>query len=235
MTQRLDRSHATAAKVACQTCHIPTYAKGVETEVSRDWQDPHVSQTACNGRGGWLPREDKAGNLVPSYAWFDGNSEVYVLGENLNDVPTIPLPSSIASLFRPSAGSSAGNFDANDPAFVLGVPTAILTSNGAINKALGANNASAKLYPMKEHWGKLARNTRTNTLIGHSTFEFFRTGDFDSRCSEGLAQTADMNANDAYYGGPGAHLTRPSTTGSNCRPTRWVRATGAATATTWAA
>ena len=185
------------AKVACQTCHIPTYAKGVATEVSRDWQDPHVSQTACNGRGGWLPREDKGGDLEPSYAWFDGNSEVYVLGENLSGVPTVPLPSAMSSLFRPSAGSSQGNFDTNDPAYVLGLPTAIL-SGGNINMTVGASNSSAKLYPMKEHWGKLARNTRTNTLIGHSTFEFFRTGDFDLAVRSGLTQTEGMNATDGY-------------------------------------
>ncbi len=187
------------AKVACQTCHIPTYGKGIATEIGRDWQDPHVTQTACNGRGGWLPREDKGSNLVPTYAWFDGRSEVYVLGENLSGVPTLPLPTNIATLFRPSAGTSAANFDANDPAFVLGVPSAILNpTTGVISRALGARNADAKIYPMKEHWGKLARNTRTNTLIGHSTFEFFRTGDFDLAVREGLAQTAGMNATDAY-------------------------------------
>jgi PKD repeat protein len=196
--QNASRFNTHARKVACQTCHIPTYAKGVDTEVSRDWQDPHVSQTACNGRGGWLPREDKAGNLIPSYAWFDGTSEVYYLGENLSGVPTVPLPSAISSLFRSSAGSSAGNFDTNDPAYVLGAPVASLAANGSVDLALGASDSNAKIYPMKEHWGKLARNTRTNTLVGHSTYEFFRTGDFDLAVREGLAQSDGMNANDGY-------------------------------------
>jgi hypothetical protein len=178
-------------KVACQTCHIPTYAKGIATETSRDWEEPHLSQTACNGRGGWLPREDKGANLVPTYAWSDGNSEVYYMGESLNGVPTMPLAADVASRL-------VGNFKEGDPTVSLGMPTAILDANGNIDLALGASNAAAKIYPMKEHWGKLARNERTNTLIAHSTYDFFRTGDYDLAVQSGLAQDPDMDVGDAY-------------------------------------
>ena len=180
-----------AVKVACQTCHIPTYGKGVATETSRDWEDPHLSQTACNGRGGWLPREDKGANLVPSYAWFDGFSEVYYMGESLNSVPTVPLAADVANRF-------VGSFSAGDPAISLGVPAAILDADGNIDMSLGVNNPDAKLQPMKEHWGKLARNDRTNTLIAHSTYDFFRTGDYDLAVQSGLAQDPDMNESDSY-------------------------------------
>ena len=192
-----------AIKVACQTCHIPTYGKVIATEVARDWQDPHVSQTACNGRGGWLPNEMKGAlNLVPSYAWFDGLSEVSYLGEALSGVPTIPLVASIATPFKASAAdskfasTSTGNFDAGDPAYVIGAPSAILDGNGAIDMTLGVNNGGAKLYPMKEHWGKLARNDRTGTLVPHSTFEFFRTGDYDRAIEEGLTRASNMSTSD---------------------------------------
>jgi len=162
-----------AQKVACQTCHIPSYAKAaVGTEVVRDWQDPHPSAAACNGRGGWLPREDKGGldngSLIPSYAWFDGTSEVYYLGEPLDSVPTIPLDAGVAASF-------VGSFNAGDPAYVIGMP------NGDV-----AGDTGTKLYPMKEHWGKLARNDGDNTLVGHSTFEFFRTGSFCRAVAVGL-------------------------------------------------
>jgi hypothetical protein len=154
-------------RVACQTCHIPTYAKGIPTEVARDWQDPHFSERACNGRGGWLPREDKAGNLTPTYGWFDGTSEVYYLGESLDGVPTKLL----------GDGSIA---------FVLGI------GNGDVT------TAGAKIYPLKEHVGKLARHLASNTLIAHSTFEFFRTGDFDAAVRSGMEQTEGMSAHDPY-------------------------------------
>ena len=191
-----------ATKVACQTCHIPSYAKAaVGTEVARDWQDPHPSAAACNGRGGWLPREDKGGlggaSLIPSYAWFDGTSEVYYLGESLDSVPTVPLDAGVAASF-------AGNFNAGAPAYVIGMPNGDVTST-----SLGT-----KLYPMKEHWGKLARNDDTNTLIGHSTFEFFRTGSFCRAVAVGLGlDEVNVDPSGVCNGVPG-NLEMPSNTTS---------------------
>jgi hypothetical protein len=170
-------------KVACQTCHIPRYGKGVATEVSRDWQKPHVTQTACNGRGGWLPEEIKSSTatppvpLTPTYQWFDGTSQVYYLKETLTNTPTKPLPANIATAFGMATGT---------PAYVLGRP------NG------GPGVAAAKIYPMKEHWGKLARNVSVNnpdvpvnSLVPQSTFEFFRTGSFCRAVAMGLGQNPD--------------------------------------------
>jgi len=157
-----------AGRVACQSCHIPTYAKGVPTEVSRDWENPHFSAAACNGRGGWLPEEIKQGDLTPTYAWFDGTSEVYYLGETVMDnVPTKIL----------GDGSEA---------YVLGMPNGDVAS------------ADAKLYPMKEHLSKLALNLETNILVPQSTFEFFRTGSFAAAVQAGLEQTAGMSPSDSY-------------------------------------
>jgi hypothetical protein len=166
-----------AERVACQTCHIPTFAKVVATEVARDWEDPHFSAAACNGRGGWLPREDKASDLVPTYQWFDGTSEVYYLTEDLTNVPRIALSGQEAASLGLPSGSDA---------YVLGMP------NGSVA------GAGAKLTPMKEHLGKVARHQATNTLVAHSTYEFFRTGDFGHAVEQGMAQTPGMTATDAY-------------------------------------
>ena len=189
-----------AMKVACQTCHVPSYAKAaVGTEVARDWQDPHPTAAACNGRGGWLPREDKGGlgsaSLIPSYAWFDGTSEVYYLGESLEGVPTIPLAADIAARF-------VGNFNAGDPAYVLGMPNGDVTGN-----------TETKIYPMKEHWGKLAINEATNELIGHSTFEFFRTGSFCRAVAVGLGLDEENQATSSVCNGnPGDPNDMPPNT-----------------------
>ena len=152
-----------AERVACQTCHIPSYAKGFLTEVNRDWEDPHPSDAACNGRGGWLPREDKETNLTPTYAWYDGTSEVYVLGETVTD--NVPM---------------------KDGAYVLGAPNGDVASDGA------------KIHPMKEHTSKLALHNDKDVFIGHSTFEFFRTGSFDAAVQSGLSQTEGMQEGDDY-------------------------------------
>jgi hypothetical protein len=66
------------ARVACQTCHIPTYAK-VPTEVHRDWRVKHDGTDAstctpedpCAGH----PHTDKDANLVPSYVWWNRKSD----------------------------------------------------------------------------------------------------------------------------------------------------------------
>jgi len=71
-----------ALKVACQSCHIPSYGKGVSTEIDRDWTNPHYSASACNGQGGWKPDEIHASDLIPSYRFWDSRSRVYVLGES---------------------------------------------------------------------------------------------------------------------------------------------------------
>lgn len=199
-----NRLNRHTAKVACQTCHIPAYAKaGVGTELARDWQDPHPSDSACNGRGGWLPHEVNGFNLIPSYTWFDGKSEVYYLGEPLAGVPTVPLEPNVAASF-------AGDFTANEPAYALGVPTAILSSSGAIDERLGSSNASAKIYPMKEHWSKLASDG--NALIAHSTYEFFRTGSFCRAVAVGIgADEANQDQSNVCSGLPGDLEMPPGT------------------------
>lgn len=80
---QLDRH---ASRVACQTCHIPRFAKLNSTEVERNWTHPNWAQGLFGGQGGYKPEEIRGMNLVPSYRWFDGTSRVYALGQvaNLN-------------------------------------------------------------------------------------------------------------------------------------------------------
>lgn len=73
---------AHAARVACQTCHIPVFGKDVSTELARDWRTAVWWPAAFNGQGGWKPEEERATNVVPSYRWFDLTSNVYLLGQS---------------------------------------------------------------------------------------------------------------------------------------------------------
>lgn len=95
------------ARVACQTCHIPTYAKlGITTEVRRDWNFPFFAQGLFDGQGGFKPEEFREADLIPSYAWFDGTSRVYALGQ------------------VPPQNSSTGEYE-------LGLPNGSVSSIGA--------------------------------------------------------------------------------------------------------
>ena len=103
--RRGDRRDVHAARVACQSCHIPTFAKDISTEMERDWFNPFYSPSACGGQGGWKPEEIRESNVIPTYEWFDGTSEVY----NLGQVPTQNA----------------------DGEYALGVPLGDVTSAGA--------------------------------------------------------------------------------------------------------
>ena len=66
-------------RVACQTCHIPTYGKVTGTEMSRDWIQPKWSETGCNGQGAWVGQDVWETNVIPTYTFWNGQSEVYDL------------------------------------------------------------------------------------------------------------------------------------------------------------
>lgn len=76
-----ERLNTHTTHVACQTCHISTFAKDASTEISRDWTNSVYSATALDGQGGWKPAEVRDSNIIPTYQWFDGTSEVYILGQ----------------------------------------------------------------------------------------------------------------------------------------------------------
>ncbi len=72
-------------RVACQSCHIPTYAK-VPTETHRDWFTHHDGTDAttcseanpCPGH----PHTEKASNLIPEYKWWNRKSDNALLGDD---------------------------------------------------------------------------------------------------------------------------------------------------------
>lgn len=68
-------------RVACQTCHISEFARDIATEVARDWESPVWEPGVLGGQGGWKPESGLESDVTPSYRWYDGTSEVYVLGE----------------------------------------------------------------------------------------------------------------------------------------------------------
>ncbi len=74
------------ARVACQTCHIPFFGKNTPTEMSRDWTKPHWNPAGCNGQGAWIGEEVKASNVIPTYKFWNGTSDIYDFGETIQPV-----------------------------------------------------------------------------------------------------------------------------------------------------
>ncbi len=71
--------------VACQSCHIPYYAK-FPTETHRDWLTHHdgTDATTCDDANPCPghPHTDKASYLVPEYKWWNRMSDNYLLHDD---------------------------------------------------------------------------------------------------------------------------------------------------------
>ena len=90
-------------RLACQTCHIPTYAKNAAdtaaseaTEIHRDWTMPEWNA----GKSRWEPTPTKANNLIPKYLHWNGTS----WGYNLKDNAVLDPQTGAYQMSRPHGG-----------------------------------------------------------------------------------------------------------------------------------
>ncbi len=130
-----DIINAHTLKVACQTCHIPTYAKVNPTKLYWDWstagrlknsrpyeeKDAQGTDTYMSIKGSFSWGKD----LKPDYVWFDGSASHYLLGDKVD--PSGPVE--VNKLY--------GSY--SDP--------------------------DAKIYPVKIHRGKQIYDTENRYLI----------------------------------------------------------------------
>lgn len=122
-------------KIACQTCHIPTYAKANATKMYWNWS----SAGMINESGKPYLENDADGNhnylsikgnfvwddhVVPEYYWFNGTADHYLSEDTISEIPV-----KINTLF--------GEY--KDP--------------------------EAKIWPVKVHRGKQIYDTENNYLI----------------------------------------------------------------------
>ncbi len=88
-------------KVACQTCHIPIYAKVNATKMSWDWStagklrdgEPY---TVEDEDGNHIYRSIKgsftwAKNVKPEYSWFNGTADHYFIGDKVDTSEVIKM------------------------------------------------------------------------------------------------------------------------------------------------
>ncbi len=80
-----------AEKVACQTCHIPTFAKVLPTKTWWDWskagenrkeiaKDKYGEKTYDKAKGEFKWEKD----VVPEYYWYNGSIERYIAGDKID-------------------------------------------------------------------------------------------------------------------------------------------------------
>lgn len=91
-----------SVKVACQTCHIPNYAKVNATKTHWDWSkagdlrngEPYEIKDS-NGNETYLSIKGKIDwgkNLKPEYKWFNGTAKHYVFNDTATVFPIIMNP-----------------------------------------------------------------------------------------------------------------------------------------------
>lgn len=94
-----------AKRVACQTCHIPTFSRDLPTKVWWDWSTAGKDQPVAKDAHG-MPLYDKmkgdfrwAKDVKPTYAWFNGSVDRHLLGDTLE-------PGQVVYLNRPKGSRS---------------------------------------------------------------------------------------------------------------------------------
>ncbi|MCP4580414.1 MAG: tetrathionate reductase family octaheme c-type cytochrome [candidate division Zixibacteria bacterium] len=84
-------------KIACQTCHIPYYAKANSTKMAWVWSEagklkdgkPYTEDnetgehTYLSTKGSFIWEK----NVIPEYAWFNGTADHYLLGDTISTMP----------------------------------------------------------------------------------------------------------------------------------------------------
>jgi len=100
-------------KVACQTCHIPIYAKVNPTKMRWDWStagklkdgepyeerdaDGSITYTSLKGDFTWRK------NVKPEYVWFNGTASHYLIGDTFDPSKSLKINELYGSYDDPDA------------------------------------------------------------------------------------------------------------------------------------
>lgn len=85
------------ANVACETCHVPVFAKEIPTKIWWDWSKAGEDREITKDEYGRETYDKKKGefnwrkNVTPSYAWYNGKADYYELGEKFNPIKPVKL------------------------------------------------------------------------------------------------------------------------------------------------
>jgi octaheme c-type cytochrome (tetrathionate reductase family) len=97
------RLNSHASKLACQTCHIPKYARGgVPTKMAWDWstagrKGPDGKPLVKKDAKGHVIYDARKGdfvlaeNVVPEYKWFNGRVNYTLLGDKIDNQRVVPV------------------------------------------------------------------------------------------------------------------------------------------------
>ena len=91
-------------KIACQTCHIPVFAKGHPTKMYWDWSTAGSDKKVEKDEYGLPTYNKKKGsfkygkNVIPEYYWYNGNTERYLKGDKIDPEKVVSLNHPLGSV-----------------------------------------------------------------------------------------------------------------------------------------
>ena len=92
------RLNAHLDTVACQTCHIPTFAKNLATKIWWDWskagEERQFDEKDEYGHHTYVKKKGEmkyAKNVVPDYAWYNGSGGAYQRGAKIDEDEVVKI------------------------------------------------------------------------------------------------------------------------------------------------
>lgn len=85
--------------VACETCHIPEFARGMATKVWWDWSKAGEDKKGEKDEFGMSTYHKKKGefvwdmNVIPTYSWYNGKADYYKIGDKIDPTKVVKLNS----------------------------------------------------------------------------------------------------------------------------------------------
>lgn len=85
------------SSVACETCHIPTFAREIATKTWWDWSTAGLDKEGETDEFGMPTYNKKKGsfvwelNVVPEYSWHNGKADYYQLGDKVDPTKVVKL------------------------------------------------------------------------------------------------------------------------------------------------
>jgi len=82
--------------VACETCHIPAFARKMPTKIYWDWSTAGMKENEKGADGLETYSKMKgdfkwASNVIPDYQWYSGSAAYYLPGDKLDDTSDVVL------------------------------------------------------------------------------------------------------------------------------------------------
>ena len=101
-------------KIACQTCHIPIYAKVNATKMNWDWSTAgkmnpdgsHITIKDSMGNATYMTKKGSfvwKKNVEPEYVWSNGKASHYMIGDKVDSTQVLQLNTLLGDYHDPNA------------------------------------------------------------------------------------------------------------------------------------